>query len=237
MNDKYTDSDIHINNKLVEKLDNFWFYHKWHIIISIFVIFALVVCIAQSCSKTDYDVNVLYAGPHTFTITETDSIIEELNGVMPRDFNGDEEKNTAFVTYQVLNTEQMEAVQKKLSEEEEGARLDTSYFTSQTDMYNSAIMTGEYSILLIDETLYQKLANMEGRLRKLSEVLATVPESAFSEYGIRFSETALAKNSKHLGQLPEDTVLCLLSPYVFGASSNEKTYSQTTEMFVSMAKD
>ena len=170
-----------------------------------------------------------------------DDVIEELNSAMPRDFSGDGEKNTGLVTYQVLNQEQIEALQKKLAaEREEGktdAFLNTSYFSSQSEMYNSALMTGEYAILLIDESLYQKLEGTEGRLRKLSEVFTTVPESAFSDYGIRFCETALYKNSKQLSTLPEDTVLCLASPLVMGSTSNKTVYAQITEMFVAMAKD
>ncbi len=232
MNDKYTDSDIHITGKFAEKLDNFWFYHKWHILIGLFVTLVLTVCIVQSCTKTEYDVNVLYSGPYAFSSGEIDSAIEDLNAVMPKDFSGDGEKNTGYIYYQVMNADQLEALQK----ESEG-KLNTSYFTSQKDMYTSALMTGNYAILLIDESLYKELELLEGRLRKLSDVFVTVPESAFSDYGIRFSETALYKNSKQLSKLPKDTVLCLLSPYVFGASSDKNVYAQITEMFVAMAKD
>ena len=241
MNDKYTDSDIHVSGKLAEKLDHFWFYYKWHTLVAIFIVFVLTVCIVQSCTKTEYDVTVLYAGPYIYSASEVDVVIEELNSVMPRDFSGDGEKNTGLVTYQVLNQEQIEALQKQLAaEREEGktdAFLNTSYFSSQSEMYTSALMTGEYAILLIDESLYQKLEGTEGRLRKLSEVFAIVPESAFSDYGIRFCETALYQNSKQLSMLPEDTVLCLASPLVMGSTSNKTVYAQITEMFVAMAKD
>lgn len=241
MNDKYTDSDIHVNGKFAEKLDHFWFYYKWHTLVAIFIVFVLTVCIVQSCTKTEYDVTVLYAGPYIYSASEVDVVIEELNSVMPRDFSGDGEKNTGLVTYQVLNQEQIEALQKQLAAERaEGktdAFLNTSYFSSQSEMYTSALMTGEYAILLIDESLYQKLEGTEGRLRKLSEVFAIVPESAFSDYGIRFCETALYQNSKQLSMLPEDTVLCLASPLVMGGTSNKTVYAQITEMFVAMAKD
>lgn len=236
MSDKYTDSDIHLNGKLAEKLDHFWFYYKWHTLAAIFIVFVLGVCIFQSCTKAEYDVNVLYAGPYLYSASEASTVTEELNGVMPRDFNDDGEKNTGFLTYQVLNQEQMEELRKQIAEEKNRV-LDTSYFSTQSELYNSALMTGEYAILLLDESLYQKLENMEGRLRKLSDVFAAVPESAFSDYGIRFCETALYKNSKQLSALPEDTVLCLARPLVMGSSSNKATYAQMTEMFVAMAKD
>ena len=45
MNDKYTESDIRMTGKFAEKLDNFWYYHKWHTLIGLFVIFVLVAMV------------------------------------------------------------------------------------------------------------------------------------------------------------------------------------------------
>jgi hypothetical protein len=211
MNDKYTDSDIHVKSKLVEKLDHFWFYYKWHTIAALFIVLVFTVCTVQSCSKTEYDISVLYAGPYAYSTAEITATVEELDSVLPRDFSGDGEKHTGFVTYQVLNQQQIEELKAKLAEEREKGNtdslLDTSYFTSQSDLFYSALMTGEYGILLVDESIYQNLMTIDGRLRKLSDVFITAPESAIDEYGIRFSETALYKNSEQLGRLPKDTVL------------------------------
>lgn len=239
MNEKYTDSDIRLNGKLYEKLDNFWYYHKWKIIATVFVTFVLVVCIFQSCSREKYDVNVLYAGPYAYSGSEKEAVMGELTSALPRDFDGNGEKFVGLVAYNVMSKEQIEALKEQLKNdpENEGLVLDTNYYTTENELYSSALMTGEYAVLLIDESLYQRLAEDEGRLRKLSDVFAEIPESAFSDYGIRFSETALYKKSEQLGKLPDSMVLCLLSPYVIGSTSNKTAYAQMTEMFVSMAAD
>jgi len=71
MNDnKYTESEIHIRGTFAEKLDHFWFYYKWHTLIALFVAFVLIVCISQSCTKQENDVNVLYAGPYMYSDAE-----------------------------------------------------------------------------------------------------------------------------------------------------------------------
>ena len=229
MNDKYTDSDIRLRGPFFEKLDNFWYHYKWQTIATVFILFVLIVCTVQSCTRTKYDVNVLYAGSFLYNGSDKAEATRVLDGVMPRDFNKDGEKNTAFVTYTILSKEQIKAMQS-----EGGAIMDT---TTDSQLYYSAIHTGEYAILLIDEHLYEELAKDEGRLKKLSDVFVTIPQSAFSEYGIRFSETALYKNSTQLGKLPTSTVLCLLSPYVIGGTSNKNTYKQVMEMFIAMAAD
>lgn len=229
MNDKYTNSDIRLQGPFFEKLDNFWYHYKWHTIAALFVTFVLVVCTVQACSRTKYDVNVLYAGSFLYEGRDKAMAVEELNQIMPRDFNGNGQKDASFVTYTVLSKEQIQNL--------EGSDKAIVDFTAESRLYYSAIHTGEYAVLLIDEHLFRELEKDEGRLRKLSDVFVTVPESAMSEYGIRFSKTALYQKSEQLGKLPESTVLCLLSPYVIGATSNKTAYAQMTEMFVAMAAD
>lgn len=241
MNNKYEDREIRAEGRFFEWFDNFWFYHKWHVLAALFALFVLTVCIAQSCTREKSDVVVMYAGAYHYSANETLVVKDELKSVLPKDFNGDGNMVVGLVTYHVMTAEQLEEYQKLLQgEAEEGEifdRVDTSYFTEQSKLCDSYLMTGECAVLLVDQSIYERLVADEGRLRKLSDVFGTVPESAFSEYGIRFSKTALYQSSEQLGKLPEDTVLCLLSPYVFGQSSDPKEYSAMVEMFRTMGKD
>ena len=236
MNDKYTESDIHIKSPLLEKLDNFWFYYKIPVIVALVVVFILSVCIAQSCSKEKEDVIVMYAGPYLYSASEFERVKGELDSVMPADFDGNGEKCTGLVTYQVMTEEQILEYEKLLNSDDSSNRVDRTYFTTQFQTYNNYMLTGECAVVLLDPSLYEKLVT-SGRLKKLSDVFAELPSSAIDDYGIKFSETALYKNSAELAKLPDDTVLCLLLPYVFGNSGDEMAYSQMTAMFVAMAKD
>lgn len=239
MNEKYTDSDIRLSGDFYAKLDNFWYHHKWKVIAAAFVAFVLSVCGFQSCTREKYDVHVLYAGPYAYTAQEKASVAGELETVLPKDFDGNGEKSVGLVAYNVMSKEQIADLKEQLKNDPEkaGLMIDTSYYTSENEQYTASLMTGEYAVLLIDESLYQKLAGDPGRLRKLSDVFAEIPDSAFDEYGIRFSQTALYKSSEQLGKLPDSMVLCLLSPYVIGGTSNKTNYARMTEMFVAMAAD
>lgn len=235
MKEKYTESDIHIKSPCLQKLDNFWFYYKIPVIVALVVVLILSVCIAQSCGKEKEDVTVMYAGPYLYTSTALEGVRAELNLVMPADFDGNGEKYTNIVTYNVMTEEQILEYEKKLNSDG-SATVDRSYFSNQLQTYNNYMLTGECAILMLDPSLYYKLVEA-GRLKKLSAVFAELPSSAIDEYGIRLSDTSLYKNSEKLSSLPEDTVLCLCLPYVFGNSGNEKAYSNMTAMFVAMAKD
>ena len=130
----------------------------------------------------------------------------------------------------------MKEYEKWLNSDDSSNRVDRTYFTTQFQTYNNYMLTGECAVLMLDPSLYGKLVE-SGRLKKLSEVFAEIPASAIDAYGIKLSETPLYKNSTELAKLPEDTVLCLSLPYVFGSSGNEREYSKMTSMFVAMAKD
>lgn len=233
MNDKYTESDIHVKSPLLEKLDNFWFYYKIHTIVAIFVVLVLSVCIVQSCSRESEDVSVLYAGPAGFTPAAFDMIKDEISTVLPSDYDGDGEKNVGLISYHVMSEEQILAQESKLE-----TTLNRSYFTEQYQIYSRFITSGECGVFLLDPWLYEALVSQNVIiLRPLSEVMTKVPEYAVGEYGIKLSETALYKNSEYLSQLPEDTILCLSKPFVMSnGSGNKEKYSQMTAMFVAMAQ-
>ncbi len=241
MSDKYEDREIKVEGRFYKWFDNFWYHNKWKTIAALFVTFVLSVCIIQSCTREKPDVAVMYAGDYLYSGSETVTVKQELASVLPMDYNRDGEKVVGLVSYHVMTEEQLKKYQEELQADsnEDGVyeRVDTSYFTNQKQLCDSYLMTGECAILLVDESIYKRLAAEEGRLRKLSEVFATVPDSAFSEYGIRFSETALYKNAEQLGKLPESTVLCLLSPYVIGNTSNKTAYSAMVDTFVAMGRD
>ena len=236
MNGNNSGGDIRVENKFLSWLDNYWYHYKWRTIGALFLAFVLIVCISQCARKEKVDVVVMYAGPYLYTGNETLVVNDELNAVMPSDFNGDGEKITGLVTYQIMTEEQLKAYKAQLELYEDHVAIDTSYFTTQASNCNSYLLTGECAILLVDESLFIKLRDAD-RLRKLDEMFPTVPSSAIDGYGIDFTKTALAKSSEQLGKLPEGTVLCLLRPYVMGNICDSVVYSQITNMFVAMAKD
>lgn len=228
-NDKYTGDEIHVKNKFVEKLENFWFYYKVHVIVILFVVLVLTVCIVQSCSREAEDVLVLYAGPATFTSEAFEKVKDEISTAVTADYDGDGNKRAGFVTYNVLSEEQIKELE---------TTLNRSYYSEQYQIYSQYITSGECAVFLLDQWLYEALISQDVNILKpLSEVFAIVPDYAVGEYGIKLSETALYKNSEYLSQLPSDTVLCLSKPMVMSnGSGNKENYANMTAMFVSMAQ-
>ena len=82
-------------NKLIKKIDNFFYHYKWHTAVVAFILIIAIVCSVQMCQREEYDVYVLYAGGYSVSKTaeggdmsEYVSIMSEIKGVSA-DFDGD----------------------------------------------------------------------------------------------------------------------------------------------------
>lgn len=234
MNKENRDGDIRIDSPSASRWENFWYYNKWKIIVGIFVIFVLIVCI-KSCAKEKFDIVVTYCGPYKYSANEEVKVKEELSSILPKDYNGDGKKSVSFLPYHVMTETQIKEYKAQIGNENAPV-ADSSYFSTQSQMYSNYIMTGECAILLLDPDQYRKLVSLEGRLRKLSDVFVSIPAGAIDDYGVVLCSTELYRESTYLQCLPDDTVLCLLNPYVIGNTKKPELYAQMVETFVAMAK-
>ena len=97
-----SDGEIHIpsirdrraereHGKVYRWLDNFWYHHKWKTILSLFLVFTILVCTLQMCSKEEKgDISVMMAGPYTFLDNEAglSSLRLCLARYLPEDYDG-----------------------------------------------------------------------------------------------------------------------------------------------------
>ena len=99
-----------IDNPVLKKADNFWFYNKWKIIITAFAVIVLGVCIWQSCTKENYDATLMYAGPYDEINTKENFIAVQnaLNAAIPEDIDGNGEKSCDIVTLIIYSNDQIE---------------------------------------------------------------------------------------------------------------------------------
>ncbi len=226
---EYTEG-IAVRGGFLGWLDNFWYHYKWITLgVAFFVIVALI-CTVQMCNKEENDLVLVYAGPTQLSIAESQDVCNVFEAVCPEDFDKSGKVSVALSAYCVMSEEQIKDAQAQTHASGDAVYIDKSYNSEQYDTYYSYITTGESSVLLLDPWLYESLA-AGGRLASLSDTLGYVPEGAYGEYGVRLGDTALYGEYGVIQKLPEDTVICLLKPYVMGKSSKEKYYAREEQMF------
>ena len=211
-------------------LDNYWYHYKWITVGVAFALVVFIICTVQMCGKEKDDLVLLYAGRNQLSAAEAEDICDVLEAVCPEDFDGNGKKQIALSPYYILSETQIKDMAKETVAEGEAVYIDKSYNADQYDTYYNYLMTGESSVMLLDPWLYSELASA-GRLVSLSESLGYVPDGAYGEYGVRLGDTALYSQYAVLGLLPEDTVVCLMKPYVAGKSSKEEYYAHEKRMF------
>lgn len=231
---QYTEGISLKENKFLLWLDNYWYHYKWATIAVAFFLIVFAVCIIQSCTTKPTDVLITYAGPVSLKADEKANIETVLSKNLPESLNEKDEANAGLYSYYVLSKEQIQNIEKQTDEEGYKLYVDNSFNTSEMDSFESQLMTGSGSVLLVDRWLYDSFIDSEGkteRLQPLADVLGEVPEEAIGAYGIRLGDTELYRNNPQLQVLPADTVLCLHSKIL-----GQKNYDKEIETFKAFAK-
>lgn len=220
------------HGKLYLWFDNFWYHHKWKTIIISFFTVVILVCVLQMCKKEDRgDINVVAVGPYSF-FSEESGITDLKNCLatyLPADYDEDGVKKVDIIHYTVYSEEQIK------SYEAQDAYINRASNSEEYKSFNSYVQTGEASVLFLDPWIYEK---MKDKLMDLSVLLGYMPEGAISAtdaqgksvcYGVRLGDTALYRENSSMQRMPEDTVICLVTPLYFGKNSDEVEFAKAKD--------
>lgn len=232
---KLDGAEIKLNSSspMLRWLDNFWYYHKWKVIIILFFAVIFIVGIVQMVGKEKEDAKVLVAAPIYFYAEYIEGIDSTLTVLIPTDESG-ESKDLTLYTYSIYSEDEMNEANEAETDSEGRyvTYVDRYMNTSRMDEYKSFLQTGECSILFVSEYLYENLRAAD-RLRPLSDVFGeNMPKGAMPDgCGVRLGDLYLYEFFDEMKVLPADTVVCLMRPYIWGASSDEEKYALSEEYF------
>ncbi len=233
-----TDIKLTSSNKFLSWLDNFWFHNKWKLMIGLFFAIVIVVGAVQIINKEDPDTDVTVATHTIFYAENVDELERTLVSLLPSDYNGDGKKNVQISLYKIYSEKELEAANG--AETDEGGNpviyADPTHNKEQMQQYNSYIMTGQCSVMILSEYLYNELVS-----RRTEDILLTPMNEVFGEklpkgvtadgYGIKLTETGAYKYLDGLRFLPRDSVICLMRPFVLGGGNAEERYERGVEYF------
>ncbi|MCD8180166.1 MAG: hypothetical protein LUF26_01620 [Firmicutes bacterium] len=97
--------------------DYFWYYYKWHTIITVIAVIVAAVTIVQCATREKYDMTVVYAGHMSYSETETEKLRDILSQYVT-DIDGNGKQSVYFQTMMFSdgagNEEYDYAIQTKL---------------------------------------------------------------------------------------------------------------------------
>ena len=220
-------------NKFLSKLSNFWYYHKWKVIVIGFFAIIFAVGIFQMINKEDSDEIVIVAAPVNISSEDNQKLSGVLSSFMPKKDNGDAQKLDVYV-YSIYSEDEMKSANE--SETDEDGRyvqyVNQSYNTSKIQEYDQFLSTGECSVMFVSEYLYERLT-VNGRVRPLADIFGEkLPEGATKDgFGVRLGDTYFYEFFPDVQMLPEGTVVILLRQYIHGSSSDNEKYADSEELF------
>lgn len=230
---------IETDNPFLSKLSNFWYYHKWKVIVIAFFTIVFAVGIYQMATRDDVDEIIIVGTPVDLDAEQREEIDRLLTSQMPKNNDGSL-KTLDIYNYTVFSEDEIDEANHSETDEEGKyvVKVSQSYNTSKIEEFNQFLSTGESSVLLVSEYLYNSLASKDkadGKDIRMSmeEIFGKdLPEGVMPDgCGIRLGDTEIYKYYEELQVLPEDTVVCVLRSYFYGASSDKEKHAASVELF------
>ncbi len=232
-----SDVNVTLSNPFLKWLDNFWYHHKWKVIIITFFAIVVIVGVVQMVNKEKYDVEVTVA-THTVYYTENvDALERTLVGLMPSDMNGDGKKSVQLNLYKIYSEEELKAANESETDENENPVIyaDPTYNKEQINQFNSYVMTGQCTVMIVSEYVYNDLVGRREDdilLKPMSEIFGDdLPVGTTADgYGVKLSECG-AYSLDAFRTLPRDSIICVMRPFVMSAGSDNGKYEKALEYF------
>lgn len=234
-------SDVEMKSPLVSKLENYWYYYKWHTIVALFLIFAIVVCSFQMCSRVEIDGYILYAGGKTVSRTasggdraEYARVLDAMKKVVD-DFDNDDESNVSFSTLFQLSPDEITEIENR----NDGTEVNYALLSEDTETLRDRMYIGEYYLCLMSPYVYECYREIDGiSLFVTAADFAPIENELeyYSDYAVKLSSTPFYKNNPAIRDVfPADTLVCLriksAVSSAFGGAENEEIYRRAEIIF------
>ncbi len=201
-----------------KKIENFWYHYKWHTIVTVFLLAVFAVCTFQMCSRTSYDVYIMYSGGTIISQSGDNSQQKNITDALKlvsSDFNKDGSNMPLFQAYLTPDA----AEYKEL-----GEGLDSRIQSDTQSFKNAMLGSSEFYLCFLSESnfkVYDKPTS-SGVYPLLSISAFTSSNKSYeyaSERGIYLRSLDFYK-LPGINTLPEDTVICIRQRGVGGDDEN-----------------
>ena len=177
------------------KLEQFWYYYKWHTIIAIALVPIIVIAVLQLRGNVSPDAYIMYVGQSAIDVKSKDEMAA-MAAEDVYDQNGDGKSYVALLEITVVS----------------GDNIPYTAYETNVDAnkrFMTELASGDSVVYLLDEPFFARAAD-EGLLCPLSEIIdpALLPENMYDECAVRVSELDYFRR-EGFASLPGDTLLCI----------------------------
>lgn len=215
--------------------ENFWYHHKWKVVMVTVFSIIIGVAVAQFVSQQNPDVYILYGGPLYITPNENQAFCDAVESLCP-DYNGDDKTYVQLNDMVFMTESQLNELIAASEESGEDVAYDRLANAQVQERFTYEVFGGEAAICILAEEQYRDVCGSGGFLT-LAEIFGeeNIPEGAVDDYGVRLAETKFWKFYGTQEMFPEGTVIALrrvsTMSALTGKSKAEKQHAVSMDVF------
>ena len=229
-----------------EKMENFWYYYKWHVLVGIGILLLVVICGVQLFSRKDYDAYIIYAGPYEVKRTAENNdapmystMISSLNRLVG-DINEDGEVSVSFKDlFIMLSTEDIKEIEKNSDGRDS---VNTALVQQNLQSFGDLIITtyDKYYISFVSTELYDKYKEVDAVavFDDLSGYAVGIDGVEFYDSHAVYLNSVAAAKLPGLSSLPDDTLIVIKSvsdaAKYWSEKNSTKAHDEAVEIFIRM---
>ena len=230
--EKYS-GEVKMKSPLLERIENFWYYHKWHTIVAAFLVVAILIMTLQFCQKTSFDAHIVYAGHYEIERMSGDgdspysNILSELKLVTP-DIDGDGTINIDFRNLFVINDAEAEA----LIQGKDGYEINYNLVKEDSNTFYQLMLMSDYYVCFLSERLFLEYSEKyDGIFAPIAPYTAEGKEYEYvGESGIYLRSLDGFGTLPEFSKLPDDTVICLRALSDMSKSRYKDTFKASEQI-------
>ncbi len=224
-----------IFKKIGNWFKNYWYYYKWTAIVIAFFVGVIIFCSVQSGTKEQYDVSILYTGPHFFEVGEKEGLASSFSQIMSSDLDGDGKKAVQIIDMPAFTDAQIKAEIGDSNDPVLAVKYAPYAIDNVKESFSQHIFTGETSICILDPYWYDIVKKADGLVR-LEDVLGYKPDGMADPYSVKLTDTEFGKFFGSAEKLPDDAVICFrrlpTASAITGVKEAEKRYEYSKKLLI-----
>ncbi len=214
------DERIHSEKDEIKKGNfwhNLWYQQKWTIIICAFLLIVFVIFLTMCIKdkRSEEDILIYYAGPVQVNDTASQNTLTNALEQIAKDNNGNGRCDVQLVSMALYASNQLQ--------NEDGEPFTTTEIGRNAENINTfknQLMSGEFSIILIDKSLYEE--QFKDQFVSLSSLDIDAGEAQYDSCSIYLKKTEFGSYFDAFDKLPNDTLI-VVNQKVWNA--NEDKYN------------
>lgn len=177
-------------------------HYKWYILIILFFVVFITIMTAQMCTREEYDISVMYAGPAVVADSQN-AALEDALGRLASDTDGDGKSEAVFYDLIIMTEDELK---KAYDKGHSTSAINAVSIQDAKDAFQLNILSDDHFVLMLSPERYEVMLE-NGALEKLSDIGVTA-QDRYSEYAVRLRDLDFVKFYTAFSVLPEDTLLC-----------------------------